>query len=38
MRAVSATVNGAISIVNDIATGKGADLGISKKVNLEIYA
>ena len=38
MRAVSATVNGAISIVNAIATGKGAALGISKKVNVEIEA
>ena len=38
MRVVSATVNGAISIVNAIATGKGAALGISKKVNVEIEA
>ena len=36
MRVVSATINGAISIVNAIATGKGAALGISKKVNVEI--
>ena len=36
MRVVSATVNGAVSIVNAIATGKGAALGISKKVNVEI--
>ena len=32
MRVVSATVNGAISIVNAIATGKGAALGITKKL------
>ena len=38
MRAVSATVNGAISIVNAIATGKGATLGITKKINVEIEA
>ena len=38
MRVVSATINGAISIVNAIATGKGAALGISKKVNVEIEA
>jgi shikimate kinase len=38
MRVVSATVNGAVSIVNAIATGKGAALGISKKVNVEIEA
>ena len=31
-----ATIHGAISIVNAIATGKGAALGISKKVNVEI--
>ena len=38
MIVVSATINGAISIVNAIATGKGAALGISKKVNVEIEA
>jgi len=31
-----ATIHGAISIVNAIATGKGAALGISKKVNVEM--
>ena len=36
MKVVQATVNGAISIVNAIATGKGAALGISKKVNVEM--
>ena len=36
MRIASATVNGAVSIVNAIATGKGAALGISKKVNIEM--
>ena len=36
MRTVKATVHGAISIVNAIATGKGAALGISKKIIVEI--
>jgi len=36
MRIVKATVHGAISIVNAIATGKGAALGISKKISVEI--
>ncbi len=36
MTVVKATIHGAISIVNAIATGKGAALGISKKVNVEI--
>ena len=36
MTIVKATIHGAISIVNAIATGKGATLGISKKVNVEI--
>ena len=36
MRIVKATVHGAISIVNAIATGKGAALGISKKIIVEI--
>jgi shikimate kinase len=31
-----ATIHGAISIVNAIATGKGAALGISKKINVEM--
>ncbi len=38
MRVVRATVHGAISIVNAIATGKGAALGISKKTSIEIEA
>jgi len=33
-----ATIHGAISIVNAIATGKGAALGISKKINVEMEA
>ena len=36
MTIVNATIHGAISIVNAIATGKGAALGISKKVNVEM--
>ena len=36
MACVKATVHGAVSIVNAIATGKGAALGISKKVDVEI--
>jgi len=36
MTIVKATIHGAISIVNAIATGKGAALGISKKVNVEM--
>ena len=36
MAKVKATIHGAISIVNAIATGKGATLGISKKVNVEM--
>ena len=38
MTVIKATVHSAISIVNAIATGKGAALGISKKVNVEIEA
>jgi len=36
MATARATIHGAISIVNAIATGKGAALGISKKVNAEM--
>ena len=36
MAIVKATIHGAISIVNAIATGKGATLGISKKVTVEM--
>jgi shikimate kinase len=36
MTIVKATIHSAISIVNAIATGKGATLGISKKVNVEM--
>jgi len=36
MAVVKATVNGAISIVNAIATGKGATLGTSLKVEAVI--
>jgi len=36
MTVVKATIHGAISIVNAIATGKGAALGISKKVDVEM--
>ena len=36
MAVVKATIHGAISIVNAIATGKGATLGISKKVSVEM--
>ena len=36
MTIVKATIHGAISIVNAIATGKGAALGISKKVDVEM--
>ena len=36
MAVAKATIHGAISIVNAIATGKGATLGISKKVNVEM--
>ena len=36
MAIVKATIHGAISIVNAIATGKGAALGISKKVDVEM--
>ncbi len=36
MAIAKATIHGAISIVNAIATGKGATLGISKKVNVEM--
>ena len=38
MAIAKATIHGAISIVNAIATGKGATLGISKKVNVEMEA
>ena len=36
MAIAKATIHGEISIVNAIATGKGAALGISKKVNVEM--
>jgi len=36
MAIAKATIHGAISIVNAIAIGKGAALGISKKVNVEM--
>ena len=36
MTIVKATIHGAISIVNAIATGKGAALGISKNVDVEM--
>ena len=36
MAVAKATIHGAISIVNAIATSKGAALGISKKVNVEM--
>ena len=36
MAHVKATVHGAVSIVNALALGKGAALGISKKVNVDI--
>ena len=36
MAVARATIHGAISIVSAIATGKGAALGISKKVNVEM--
>ena len=36
-RKVRATMHGAISIVNAIATGRGSALGISLKVRAEIY-
>tara|TARA_Y100001949_G_scaffold97330_1_gene82090 strand:- start:1141 stop:1995 length:855 start_codon:yes stop_codon:yes gene_type:complete len=36
MAHIKATVHGAVSIVNALALGKGAALGISKKVNVEI--
>nr|AIF19660.1 shikimate kinase (aroK, aroL) [uncultured marine thaumarchaeote KM3_87_E01] len=36
MAVARATIHSAISIVNAIATGKGAALGISKKVNVEM--
>ena len=36
MAIVKAPIHGAISIVNAIATGKGATLGISKKVDVEM--
>ena len=36
MAIVKASIHGAISIVNAIATGKGATLGISKKVDVEM--
>jgi len=36
MAIAKATIHGAISIVNAIATGKGAALGISKKINAEM--
>jgi len=36
MAAARATIHGAVSIVNAIATGKGAALGISKKINVEM--
>ena len=36
MAIAKATIHGAVSIVNAIATGKGAALGISKKVNVEM--
>jgi len=35
MTVVKATIHGAISIVNAIATGNGAALGISKKLTLK---
>ena len=34
MAIVNATIHGAISIVNAIATGKGATLGISNNANV----
>ena len=36
MAVARATIHSAISIVNAIATGKGAALGISKKINVEM--
>ena len=36
MPVARSTIHGAISIVNAIATGRGAALGISKKVNVEM--
>ena len=36
MPVVKATVHGAISIVNAIATGKGSTLGISKNIDVVI--
>ena len=36
MAVARATIHGAISIVSAIATGKGAALGISKKINVEM--
>ena len=36
MPVARATIHSAISIVNAIATGRGAALGISKKVNVEM--
>lgn len=38
MPTVRASLHGAISIVNAIATGKGATLGISLKVDTEVEA
>ena len=36
MTVVKATIHGAVSIVNAIATGKGSTLGINPKVEVEI--
>ena len=36
MKSANATVHGAISIVNAIASGNGSALGISLKVNAEV--
>ena len=36
MAVARATIHGAISIVSAIATGKGAALGISKKIKVEM--
>ncbi|WKT57157.1 hypothetical protein QVH35_06850 [Candidatus Nitrosotenuis chungbukensis] len=38
MAQVKATVHGAVSIVNAIATGKGATLGIAAKVEATVEA
>ena len=36
MTVVKATIHGAVSIVNAIATGKGSTLGINSKVEVKI--